>query len=119
MGAADRRGHPLAAHATSASPDDVSLVKQPVDASLVAVTADRRIGDAAYDSDAFDEHSASRVAKWSRFTAETQKYQSGAHSLHRYKNVYVSLFRCGPILRPLGFADILVKLIWCGHGSKN
>jgi len=55
MGIADGHGLPLALRTESASPAEVKLVEQTLDARIVAEVPERLIGDKAYDSDALDE----------------------------------------------------------------
>ncbi len=55
MAIADGAGIPLAAWTTSASPAEVTLVEQTIDASFYPWIYERLIGDKAYDSDALDE----------------------------------------------------------------
>ncbi len=55
MAIADGAGLPLAAWTTSASPAEVTLVEQTIDASFYPWIYERLIGDKAYDSDALDE----------------------------------------------------------------
>jgi transposase len=55
MAIADGAGLPIAACIASASPHEVTLVEQTIDARFLAHTPDRLIGDRAYDSNALDE----------------------------------------------------------------
>ena len=55
MAIADGAGLPLAAWTTSASPAEVTLVEQTIDASFYPWIYERLIGDKAYDSDGLDE----------------------------------------------------------------
>jgi len=55
MAIADGAGLPLAAWTTSASPAEVKLVDETIDASFYPWTYQLMIGDKAYDSDALDE----------------------------------------------------------------
>jgi transposase len=55
MAVADGAGLPLAVHTTSASPHEVSLVKDTLLESFVDEFPERLIGDKAYDSDPLDE----------------------------------------------------------------
>ncbi len=55
MAIADGAGLPLAAWTTSASPAEVTLVEQTIDASFYPWIYERLIGDKASDSDALDE----------------------------------------------------------------
>ena len=58
MAIADRAGLPIAATIASASPHEVTLVEQTLNASFLPDNPDRLIGDAAYDSDPLDRHLA-------------------------------------------------------------
>lgn len=55
MGLSDAEGVPLAVHACSASPHEVTLVKQTLDACVLEELPQKLIGDKAYDSDVLDE----------------------------------------------------------------
>ena len=55
MAIADGAGLPLAAWTTSASPAEVTLVEDTIDASFYPWIYGRLIGDKAYDSDALDQ----------------------------------------------------------------
>lgn len=55
MAVADRSGLPLAARTASASPHDVTLLKETLRARFIKETPERVIGDRAYDSDSLDE----------------------------------------------------------------
>jgi transposase len=55
MAVADGTGLPLAVCTASASPNEVTLVEQTLDACLLEELPPRLIGDKAYDSDALDE----------------------------------------------------------------
>jgi transposase len=54
MAVADRSGFPISVYAASASPHEVSLVKETLDALFVADKPERLVGDRAYDSDPLD-----------------------------------------------------------------
>lgn len=54
MAVADRSGIPISVHAASASPHEVSLVKETLEALFVAAKPERLVGDRAYDSDPLD-----------------------------------------------------------------
>ena len=54
MALADGSGLPLAVHAASASPHDVTLVGETLASSFVGEQPERLIGDRAYDSDPLD-----------------------------------------------------------------
>jgi transposase len=54
MALADGSGLPLAVHAASASPHEVTLVGETLASSFVGEQPERLIGDRAYDSDPLD-----------------------------------------------------------------
>lgn len=54
MAVSDSSGLPLALHITSASPNEVTLVSDTLEQSLVEERPKRLIGDKAYDSDGLD-----------------------------------------------------------------
>jgi len=54
MAVADRSGIPISVHAASASPHEVSLVKETLEALFIADKPERLVGDRAYDSDPLD-----------------------------------------------------------------
>ena len=60
MGMADLHGLPIAVHATSASPHEVTLVAETLVQSFIAEQPRRLIGDKAYDSDPLDVELAER-----------------------------------------------------------
>ncbi len=60
MAVADGAGLPLAVHAASASPHEVTLVGETLLQSFVARQPERLIGDKAYDSDPLDAELAER-----------------------------------------------------------
>jgi len=55
MAIADRSGLPIAARIASASPAEVTLVDDTIDAGFLPLAPDRLIGDKAYDSDGLDD----------------------------------------------------------------
>ena len=55
MAIADRRGLPIAVGIASASPHEVTLVEETIDACFLEHAPDRLIGDRAYDSDPLDD----------------------------------------------------------------
>ena len=61
MAIADGRGLPLAVTIASASPGEVTLVEQTLDAQFLTESPARLIGDKAYDSDKLD---ARLAAEW-------------------------------------------------------
>lgn len=58
MAMADAHGLPIALYATSASPNEVTLVHDTLERRLLAEPPQRLIGDRAYDSDKLDEELA-------------------------------------------------------------
>ena len=54
MAVGGRSGLPLAGHTASASPHEVTLVKETLGASFVPGKPERLVGDRAYDSDPLD-----------------------------------------------------------------
>jgi transposase len=59
MAVADRSGLPLAVHAESATPHEVTIVTDTLTETFTEELPDRLIGDKAYDSDTLDEELAS------------------------------------------------------------
>ncbi len=60
MAIADGAGLPIAIHATSASPHEVTLVEDTLARRITRATPQRIIGDLAYDSDPLDQRLARR-----------------------------------------------------------
>ena len=58
MGLTDAFGLPIAVHAASASPHEVTLVEKTLDACFLENLPDKVIGDRAYDSDPLDQRLA-------------------------------------------------------------
>ena len=58
MGLIDAEGVPLAVHACSASPHEVKLVNDTLDACVLEELPQKLVGDKAYDSDKLDEQLA-------------------------------------------------------------
>jgi transposase len=56
MAIVNRRSVPLAVHVASASPAEVRLVDETIDARFIDIYPPRMIGDRAYDSDPLDAH---------------------------------------------------------------
>jgi transposase len=56
MAIVNRRSLPLAVHVASASPAEVRLVDETIDARFIDIYPPRMIGDRAYDSDPLDAH---------------------------------------------------------------
>ena len=54
MAVADGSGLPISVHAAEASPHEVTLVKETLEASFVEAKPERLIGDRAYDSEPLD-----------------------------------------------------------------
>ena len=55
MAVADSHGIPIAIHAGSASPHEVTLVEETLEQNLLSNAPERLIGEGAYDSDPLDE----------------------------------------------------------------
>ena len=87
MAMADASGLPLAVHAASASPHEVTLVEATLAASFAGEEPERLIGDRAYDSDPLDavlgERGIEMIAPHRRNRKKT-KTQDG-RKLRRYK----------------------------------
>jgi transposase len=87
MVVADNASLPLAIHAASASPHEVTLVAETLVQSFIAEQPERLIGDKAYDSDPLDAELAERGIELiaphraNRKKAATQ----GGRKLRRYK----------------------------------
>src|SRR5262249_30130848 len=90
MAVADGAGLPLAVYTTSASPHEVSLVKDPLLENFVDEFPERLIGDKAYDSDPLDEELAKAgiemIAPY-RGNRKKPATQEG-RSLRRYRRRY-------------------------------
>jgi transposase len=87
MALADASGLPLAVHAASASPHEVTLVEATLAASCAGEEPERLIGDRAYDSDpldgALEERGIEMIAPHRR-NRKNRKTQDG-RKLRRYK----------------------------------
>jgi len=84
---ADASGLPLSVRAASASPHEVTLVGETLDARFVSEKPERLIGDRAYDSDPLDEALAGRGIEMiapHRRNRKKKKTQDG-RKLRRYK----------------------------------
>ncbi len=84
---ADASGLPLSVCAASASPHEVTLVGETIDARFVSEKPERLIGDRAYDSDPLDETLAGRGIEMiapHRRNRKKPKTQDG-RKLRRYK----------------------------------
>ncbi len=84
---ADASGLPLSVRAASASPHEVTLVGETLDARFVSEKPERLIGDRAYDSDPLDETLAGRGIEMiapHRRNRKKPKTQDG-RKLRRYK----------------------------------
>ncbi len=84
---ADASGLPLSVCAASASPHEVTLVGETLDARFVSEKPERLIGDRAYDSDPLDETLAGRGIEMiapHRRNRKKPKTQDG-RKLRRYK----------------------------------
>jgi transposase len=87
MALADGSGLPLAVHAASASPHEVTLVGETLASSFVGEQPERLIGDRAYDSDPLDAaHGAQGVEMIAphRKGRKKRRTQDG-RKLRRYK----------------------------------
>ena len=87
MALADRSGLPLAINAASASPHEVTLVKQTLESRFTKEKPERLIGDRAYDSDLLDAALAERAIEMiapHRRRRKKPKTQDG-RKLRRYK----------------------------------
>lgn len=87
MALADASGLPLAVHAASASPHEVTLVGATLAASCAGEEPERLIGDRAYDSDPLDEALEERGIEMiapHRRNRKKRKTQDG-RKLRRYK----------------------------------
>jgi transposase len=87
MALADASGLPLAVHAASASPHELTLVEATLAASCAGEEPERLIGDRAYDSDpldgALEERGIEMIAPHRR-NRKKRKTQHG-RKLRRYK----------------------------------
>ena len=87
MALADASGLPLAVHAASASPHEVTLVEATLAASCAGEEPERLIGDRAYDSDpldgALEERGIEMIAPHRR-NRKKRKTQDG-RKLRRFK----------------------------------
>jgi transposase len=87
MGMADLHGLPIAVHAASAAPHEITLARETLEQGLTREQPCRLIGDRAYDSDTLDaqlaELGAEMIAphKSNRVKAATQD----GRSLRRYR----------------------------------
>ena len=87
MAIADATGLPLAVCTSSASPHEVTLVQQTLDARFVDDLPERLIGDKAYDSDPLDATLAAQGVQMispHRSNRKKPKTQDG-RPLRRYK----------------------------------
>ena len=87
MAVADGSGLPISVHAADASPHEVTLVEETLEASFVEARPERLIGDRAYDSDRLDaelrEEGIEMIAPHRR-GRKKPKTQDG-RKLRRYK----------------------------------
>ena len=87
MAIADRAGLPVSVHVASASPHEVTLVKETLDATFAPGEPERLIGDRAYDSDPLDAELAERGVEMiapHRRNRKKAKTQDG-RKLRRYR----------------------------------
>ena len=87
MAVADRHGLPVAIHAASASPHEVTLVQSTVQGRFVADTPERLIGDKAYDSDKLDAQMAQQgiAVIAPHKTNRTRPITQDGRALRRYR----------------------------------
>ncbi len=92
MAVVNGRSLPLAVHVASASPSEVRLVDDTIDARFIDIFPPRLIGDRAYDSDPLDAHLADEFGialiaphRNNRVRPATQD----GRSLRRYKRRWV------------------------------
>jgi len=87
MAVADRSGLPLAVHLASASPHEVTLVRETLQRRFLQARPKRLIGDRAYDSDPLDrelQQDGIEVIAPHRFNRSKPKTQDGRR-LRRYR----------------------------------
>jgi transposase len=85
MAIADRSGLPLAAWIESASPHEVKLVDDTLNAMFIDEDPERLIGDKAYDSDKLDEKMAARGIELISPNRENRAKTQDLRPLRRYK----------------------------------
>ena len=85
MAMADRSGLPLAAHVESASPHEVTLVEDTLEARFLDELPDRLIGDKAYDSDGLDEQLKEDGIEMIAPNRRNRKKTQDGRPLRRYK----------------------------------
>jgi transposase len=85
MAIADRSGLPLAAWIESASPHEVKLVEDTLNAMFIDEDPERLIGDKAYDSDALDQKMAARGIELISPNRENRTKTQDLRPLRRYK----------------------------------
>ena len=88
MGLTDARGLPIAVDATSASPHEITLVDDTLDACFLEELPERLVGDKAYDSDKLDKRLAQErdveMIAPHKSNRRTELTQDG-RALRRYK----------------------------------
>jgi transposase len=85
MAIADRSGLPLAAWIESASPHEVKLVEDTLNAMFIDEDPERLIGDKAYDSDKLDAKMAARGIEVISPNRENRAKTQDLRPLRRYK----------------------------------
>jgi len=91
MAVADGAGIPVAIHATSASPHEITLIEATLEQRFVAAKPERLIGDRAYDSDRLDAqlqiHGIDMIAphKSNRIRNATQDGRKLRRYRHRWR----------------------------------
>jgi transposase len=85
MAIADRSGLPLAAWIESASPHEVKLVEDTLNAMFIDEDPERLIGDKAYDSDKLDAKMAERGIELISPNRENRTKTQDLRPLRRYK----------------------------------
>ena len=85
----DAHGLPVSAYVASASPHEITLVEETLNASWVAENPKRLIGDKAYDSDTHDkklkEERAIDLIAPNRSNRKTQRKAQDRRVLRRYR----------------------------------
>ena len=87
MAVTDRSGIPICVHATRASPHEVTLVKETLEACFISEKPKRSVGDRAYDSDLLDaalEEEGTEMIAPHRKGGKRPRTQDG-RKLRRYK----------------------------------
>ncbi len=85
MTVADRSGLPVAAHAASASPHEVTLVRDTLSNRFIEQPPEHLIGDKAYDSDGLDADLAGQGIEMIAPNRRGRKKTQDGRPLRRYK----------------------------------